>query len=71
MNESDGFSASFFANGSKVVVAFRGTDEASDIDDDLALITRQPGQVKHLKTVLQTIQNYDVFNRPFFRRLSC
>lgn len=61
MNESDGFSASFFANGSKVVVAFRGTDGASDIDDDLALITRQPGQVKHLKTVLQTIQNYDEY----------
>lgn len=61
MNESDGFSASFFANGLKVVVAFRGTDGASDIDDDLALITRQPGQVKHLKTVLQTIQNYDEY----------
>lgn len=61
MNESEGFSASFFTNGSKVVVAFRGTDGASDIDDDLALITRQPGQVKHLKTVLQTIQNYDEY----------
>lgn len=57
INEPDGFSVSFFRNGSQVVVAFRGTNDKSDYDDDIALMmATQPGQVKNLTEVLKRMQ---------------
>lgn len=57
INEPDGFSVSFFRNGSQVVVAFRGTNDKADIDDDVALMmATQPGQVKNLTEVLNRMQ---------------
>ncbi len=57
INESDGFSVSFFRNGSQVVVAFRGTNDKADYDDDIALMmATQPGQVKNLTEVLNRMK---------------
>lgn len=57
MNRDDGFSVSFFRNGSQVVVAFRGTNDKADYDDDIALMMAiQPGQVKNLTDVLKRMQ---------------
>lgn len=57
INEPDGFSVSFFRNGSQVVVAFRGTNDNADYDDDFALMmAAQPGQVKNLTEVLNRMQ---------------
>lgn len=57
INEPDGFSVSFFRNGSQVVVAFRGTNDKADYDDDVALMmATQPGQVKNLTEVLNRMQ---------------
>lgn len=57
MNRDDGFSVSFFRNGSQVVVAFRGTNDKADYDDDIALMmATQPGQVKNLTDVLKRMQ---------------
>lgn len=57
INEPDGFSVSFFRNGSQVVVAFRGTNDKADYDDDIALMmATQPGQVKNLTEVLNRMK---------------
>lgn len=62
MNEDDGFSASFFSNGSQVVVAFRGTNDGADYDDDTRLfMALQPGQVRNLKEVLGIIAPYSEY----------
>ena len=60
LNRDNGFSVSFFANGQQVVVAFRGTDDRNDYDDDAKLfMALQPGQVKNLQEVFDTISQYD------------
>ncbi|MSE07493.1 DUF2974 domain-containing protein [Lactobacillus salivarius] len=60
INATDGFSASLFSTkDGQVVVAFRGTDDSKDADDDTDIFTgSQPGQIKNFSQVFADIQNY-------------
>ena len=60
INNPDGFSATFFSTkDNQVVVAFRGTNDNADADDDIDIFNgAQPGQVKNLDQVLEDLQPY-------------
>ena len=60
INNPDGFSATFFSTkDNQVVVAFRGTNDNADADDDIDIFNgAQPGQVKNLDQVLKDLQPY-------------